>query len=74
MRPMTITFNDQPAGAQDRSYNPNNDGGFTADPNNSFPGADDPVYAIAIQPADGKAIIAGGFFSYDNGRATVLPA
>lgn len=63
---VTIIFNDQPAGAQDRNYNPNNDGGFFADPDNSFPGADGPVYAIAIQPADGKAVIAGSFYNYNN--------
>ncbi len=62
---MTIIFNDQPAGAQDRTYNPNNSGSFTADPNNSLPGADGPVYAVAVQPADGKTIIAGSFYSYD---------
>lgn len=62
---MTIIFNDQPAGAQDRDYNPNNAGYFVSDPDNSFPGADGDVNAVVIQPADGKAIIAGSFFSYN---------
>ena len=58
---MTILFKDQPAGAKDENYFPPNSP-FTTPAYVTKTGADAPVYAIAIQPADGKAIVAGSFF------------
>jgi uncharacterized delta-60 repeat protein len=64
---LTILLTTQPAGAEDASYNPENNP--STDPQyNTDPGANGQVYASAVQPADGKAIIGGDFTGY-NGPA-----
>jgi len=60
---LTILFDDQPAGAVDNSYNPENDAD-TYPPYNQHPGPNSTVYAIGIQ-ADGKAILGGDFTDYN---------
>ena len=60
---LTILFDDQPAGAVDNSYNPENDAN-THPAYNLHPGPNSAVYAIAIQ-GDGKAIIGGDFTDYN---------
>jgi uncharacterized delta-60 repeat protein/uncharacterized repeat protein (TIGR01451 family) len=67
---MTILFDDiggdaQPAGAIDRTYNPDNNAN-TDPPYNLTPGANGKVYAIAIQPSDGRAVLGGGFTAYNS--------
>ncbi len=57
---LTILFDDQPAGAVDRNYNPNG----SIFPSVPFPGANLTVMAVAVQ-TDDKAIIAGDFTSYN---------
>jgi uncharacterized delta-60 repeat protein/uncharacterized repeat protein (TIGR01451 family) len=54
---------EQPAGAVDRSYNPDN-WVTTLPPFNLHPGANGTVYSVAMQP-DGKAVIGGDFTSYN---------
>ena len=55
---LTILFDDQPAGAVDRNWNPETS-------SNGHPGADGGiVYAVAEQP-NGQPVIAGSFTSYD---------
>lgn len=61
---LTIVMEDligaeQPAGAQDNSYNRQNDL-LTSPPFNLFPGANNVVYGVAVQP-DQKTIIVGDF-------------
>jgi uncharacterized delta-60 repeat protein/uncharacterized repeat protein (TIGR01451 family) len=60
---LTIMFDDQPAGAVDRTHNPDFDN-TTIPPQNAHPGADNSVYSIAIQP-DGKTVIGGDFQAYN---------
>ncbi|HVM50198.1 MAG TPA: hypothetical protein VMU04_19375, partial [Candidatus Acidoferrum sp.] len=60
---LTILFNDQPAGAHDNNYNPDNNDN-TDPPYIQHPGPNSSVYAIALQP-DGKAVIGGDFSSYN---------
>ena len=56
---LTILFDDQPPGAMDRTYNL--DGvATTIPPFNTSPGANGPVYAVAVDAA-GQALIAGNF-------------
>jgi uncharacterized delta-60 repeat protein/uncharacterized repeat protein (TIGR01451 family) len=59
----TITY-EQPAGACDATYNPENSDGTTP-PYNLHPGANQTVNAIAVQSSDGKAIIGGDFSAYN---------
>jgi uncharacterized repeat protein (TIGR01451 family)/uncharacterized delta-60 repeat protein len=61
---MTILFKDQPAGAKDNHYFPANSMD-TVPPRVAQTGADEAVNGIAIQPSDGKAIIAGDFTFVD---------
>ncbi len=61
---VTILFNGspadpQPAGAVDQTFNPDNDP-TTVPPLNSTPGANNTVYAVAVQP-DGKTVLGGDF-------------
>lgn len=58
---LTIYSGDQPAGALDGNFNRDNDGG-TSPPFNTGPGANNPVYALVVQP-DQKTVIAGDFTS-----------
>lgn len=60
---LTILFDDQPAGAVDRNYNPDNNSN-TDPPFNAHPGANGTVFATAVQ-ADGKTILAGDFTGYN---------
>ncbi len=72
---LTILFNDQPAGAVDRTWNQDNVPGSnppyipypgaSGGVSDSFNGNGGTVYAVAEQP-DGKALIAGSFISYDS--------
>jgi hypothetical protein len=56
---VTIVYHDQPAGALDREWNPDNIS--QTDPSfNRIPGANNVVYAIAVQP-DQKTLLAGDF-------------
>ncbi|MDR3456204.1 MAG: Calx-beta domain-containing protein [Verrucomicrobiae bacterium] len=74
---LTILFNDQPAGAADRTWNQNNvknsDNPFNPTPgtsggvSDSANGNGGTVYAVAPQP-DGRTIIAGSFVSFDGHR------
>ena len=66
---VTILYDKQPAGAVDRTYNVDNSLG-SSPPNNANPGANGPVYAVAVQPTDGSGVIAGDFSSYDATNAT----
>jgi len=60
----TILFDDQPAGAADREWNP--EGVLYTLPRfNDTPGANNSVSAVVIQP-DGKAIIVGDFDHYNS--------
>jgi uncharacterized repeat protein (TIGR01451 family)/uncharacterized delta-60 repeat protein len=60
---VTILFDDQPAGAVDRNYNP--DGNSDTDPPfNPHPGANGTVFSTAVQ-ADFKTILAGNFTGYN---------
>ena len=72
---VTILFNDQPAGAVDRTWNMDNVPGSNP-PYIPYPGTSGgvsdsangnggTVYAVAEQP-DGNAIVAGSFISYDS--------
>ncbi|MDB6034285.1 MAG: hypothetical protein JWM16_4623 [Verrucomicrobiales bacterium] len=60
---VTILYDDQPAGAADRDWNPPNVS-FTIPPFNATPGANGPVYAVAVQP-DQKTLIGGDFTGYN---------
>lgn len=63
---LTILFDEQPAGAVDRSHNPDNNSG-TQPPYMAHPGANNTVYAVAVQ-TDGKCVIGGDFTSYNSTR------
>ena len=56
---VTILDNDDPPGAFDREYNPDFDD-RTSPPQNSSPGANNTVFAVAVQ-ADGRSVIGGDF-------------
>lgn len=60
---VTILFDEQPAGAVDRTHNPHNNAN-TSPPYNQHPGANGTVYAVAVQP-DGKCLIGGDFTAYN---------
>ncbi len=60
---ITILFDDQPAGALDRNYNPDNNAN-TVPPYNAHPGPNGPVYSFALQ-SDNRAIIGGDFTAYN---------
>ncbi len=60
---VTLTYDNEPAGAVDRGHNPSGSAN-TDPPFNSQPGADGPVYAVAVQP-DGKAVFGGDFLAYN---------
>jgi len=72
---LTILFDDQPAGAVDRTWNKNNASdsnppfldfpGTSGGVSDSANGNGGTVYAVAEQP-DGKAIVAGSFISFDS--------
>ncbi|HEV2693744.1 MAG TPA: Calx-beta domain-containing protein, partial [Verrucomicrobiae bacterium] len=74
---LTILFNDQPAGAADRTWNQNNvgssDNPFNLTPGTSGAVSDSAngnggtVYAVATQP-DGRTLIAGSYVSFDGHR------
>lgn len=60
---ITIKFNDQPAGAVDRGHNP--DFSSASYPSfNPIPGANGPVYGVAVQ-GDDQSIIVGDFTAFD---------
>lgn len=75
---LTILFDSgfggpQPAGAVDRTFNPDYDQNNTKGayhmslsdpPANAYPGANGPVYAVAVQP-DGRCVIGGNFTTYN---------
>jgi len=60
---VTILDNDQPAGALDRDWNPDNVA-FTTPRFNLAPGADSIVRGVAVQ-ADQRTVIVGDFTSYN---------
>ncbi len=60
---VTIEYDDEPAGAADRTFNVQDDP-MTNPPYNMIPGANNQVQAVALQP-DGKQIIAGDFTAYN---------
>jgi uncharacterized delta-60 repeat protein/uncharacterized repeat protein (TIGR01451 family) len=55
----TILFDDQPAGAVDREWNPP-DVARTQPPFNNTPGANNTVFAVAVQP-DNRTVLGGDF-------------
>ena len=61
---LTILFDEQPAGAIDRGYNPDNDPNTAPVPFNANPGANKSTFACVLQP-DGRALIAGNFTAYN---------
>lgn len=56
---VTIVYDDQPAGAVDREWNPDSVE-KSEPPWNAIPGADNVVEAVVVQP-DGKTLLAGSF-------------
>ena len=60
---LTILFDEYPAGGLDTAYNPDFSV-LSSPPGNSHPGANAPVYAVAMQPDD-KAVIVGDFTAYN---------
>jgi uncharacterized delta-60 repeat protein len=68
---VTILYDKQPAGAADRTYNVDNVS-YTSSPYDTLPGANGPVYGVAVQPADGKGIIVGDFTAYDQTNANMI--
>ena len=60
---VTILYDDQPAGAADREWNPENIS-YSNPPFNQKPGANSIVYAAAIQ-ADQRALLGGDFTAYN---------
>lgn len=62
---LTILFDDQPAGALDRTHNIDGSLPSSEPPGNDSPGASDTVYAVAVQP-DGKTILAGEFDAFND--------
>ncbi|MGH7970717.1 MAG: delta-60 repeat domain-containing protein, partial [Limisphaerales bacterium] len=66
---LTILFDNergdaQPAGALDRMHNMDDDSSTLPHPYNLHPGANNTVYAVAVQ-SDGKSVIGGDFSAYD---------
>ncbi len=61
---VTIKFDEQPAGAVDRNFNPDDNLGTDPVPNNPLPGANNAVFATAVQP-DGKTVIGGSFTAFN---------
>ena len=61
---VTILFDDQPAGAVDRTWNVDNVQ-TTTPPYNQTPGANGTVHALVVQTNDNKTIIAGEFTAYN---------
>ncbi|MDB6057142.1 MAG: Calx-beta domain protein, partial [Verrucomicrobiales bacterium] len=60
---VTIKFNQQPAGAVDRGHNP--DFSSASYPSfNPIPGANGPVYGVAVQ-GDDQSVIVGDFTAFD---------
>jgi uncharacterized delta-60 repeat protein len=63
---VTILYEEDPAGALDREHNPdwvgNSEPGRP--PYNLMPGANNTVYAVAVQP-DGRAVLGGDFTAYN---------
>ena len=59
---VTIGFdgNDQPAGALEGAYN-----NHQQPPNNTHPGANDEIFALAVQPLDQSVVIGGAFTAYN---------
>ena len=65
---LTILFNDQPAGAVDRTWN-TDDSPSSNPPHQLYPGTagnGGTVYALASQVLDGTTFVAGSFNSYDS--------
>ena len=60
---VTVLYDDQPAGAVDREWNPENVS-YSNPPFNLKPGANEMVYAAAVQ-ADQRTILGGYFTSYN---------
>ena len=60
---VTILYDDPPPGAVDREWN-SPDVSYSTPPFNSAPGANNVVYAVAVQP-DGRTVIGGDFTAYD---------
>lgn len=60
---VTIEYDDEPAGAADRTFNLQDDA-LTNPPYNMIPGANNQVQAVALQ-ADGKTIIGGDFTAFN---------
>ena len=58
---VSILYKDQPAGAVDREWNPDNVEGTPDRSYNRTPGANNIVNAVVVQPADGKTVLAGDF-------------
>ncbi|MCX6903469.1 MAG: delta-60 repeat domain-containing protein, partial [Verrucomicrobia bacterium] len=58
---ITILYDDPPAGALDREWNPDKVP-YTTPPFNGAPGANGQVYSVATQP-DGKTVLGGDFTS-----------
>ncbi len=56
---VTILYDEPPAGALDREWNPDNVAG-TLPPFNQTPGANGVVHSVAVQP-DGKTVLGGDF-------------
>src|SRR5439155_16865536 len=61
---VTILYNQQPAGALDREWNPDSTTATTP-PTNSIPGANNTVSAVVVQP-DGKTVLGGDFTAYNS--------
>ncbi|HMD53677.1 MAG TPA: hypothetical protein VKJ65_03905, partial [Phycisphaerae bacterium] len=59
---VTILYNQEPAGAVDRSYN-------AESVVNPDPGVNGPVYAVVVQP-NNKTVIGGDFTAYDGTNST----
>jgi uncharacterized delta-60 repeat protein/uncharacterized repeat protein (TIGR01451 family) len=57
---VTILYKDQPAGAVDREWNPDNVEGTPDQSFNQTPGANQIVNSVAVQP-DGKTVLGGDF-------------
>ena len=65
---LTILFNDQPAGAMDRTWNADNSPS-SVPPQQKYPGTagnGGTVYALASQYIDGTTFVAGSFNSFDS--------
>ena len=60
---VTILYDDQPAGAVDREWNPENVS-YSTPPYNPMPGANNVVYAAAVQ-ADQRTVLGGDFTGFN---------